>query len=65
VSRRVERACCGRAPCDALARDPPVRRPPGPDLTTAVFQPDCTPPMTLVYSNVVLTDETNNLVHRF
>jgi hypothetical protein len=32
---------------------------------TATFQPDCTPPMTLVFSNIVLTDETNNLVHRF
>jgi hypothetical protein len=34
-------------------------------VLTATFQPDCTPPMTLVFSNVVLTDTTNNLVHRF
>jgi hypothetical protein len=32
---------------------------------TATFQPDCTPPMTLVFSNIVLTDVTNGLVHRF
>jgi hypothetical protein len=32
---------------------------------TATFQPDCTPPMTLVFSNIVLTDTTNNLTHRF
>ena len=27
----------------------------------ATFQPDCTPPMTVEWSNVVLTDETNGL----
>lgn len=32
---------------------------------TATFQPDCTPPMTVVFSNIVLTDTTNNLTHRF
>lgn len=32
---------------------------------TATFTPDCTPPMTLVFSNIVLTDTTNNLTHRF
>ena len=34
-------------------------------VLTATFQPSCSPPMTLVFSNVVLTDTTNNLVHRF
>lgn len=28
---------------------------------TAHFQPDCTPPMTVVFSNVVVTDTTNNI----
>jgi hypothetical protein len=32
---------------------------------TATFQPDCTPPMTVVFTDIVLTDTTNNLVHRF
>ena len=32
---------------------------------TATFQPDCTPPMTVVFTNIVLTDETNDLTHRF
>ena len=32
---------------------------------TATFQPDCTPPMTVVFSNIVLTDETNNLTKTF
>ena len=32
---------------------------------TATFQPDCTPPMTVVFSNVVLTDETNSLTKTF
>ncbi len=32
-------------------------------LTTdaPVFQPDCTPPMTIEYSNLTLTDTTNNI----
>ena len=28
---------------------------------TATFQPDCSPPMTVVWSNVVVTDVTNNI----
>lgn len=32
---------------------------------TATFQPDCSPPMTVQFSNVVLTDTTNNLTKRF
>jgi hypothetical protein len=28
---------------------------------TAVFQPDCTPPMTVEFTNVVVTDTTNNI----
>ena len=28
---------------------------------TATFQPDCTPPMTVVFSNIVLTDTTNGI----
>jgi hypothetical protein len=28
----------------------------------AVFQPSCSPPMTVVFSDVVVTDETNGLV---
>ena len=32
---------------------------------TATFQPDCTPPMTVVFSNIILTDDTNSLTHRF
>jgi hypothetical protein len=28
---------------------------------TAVFQPSCSPPMTVVFSNVVLTDTTNGI----
>jgi hypothetical protein len=32
---------------------------------TATFQPDCTPPMTVLFSNIVLTDLTNGLVHAF
>lgn len=27
----------------------------------AIFQPSCSPPMTVVFSNVVLTDTTNNV----
>lgn len=29
---------------------------------TAVFQPNCAPPMSVVWSNLVLTDTTNGLV---
>lgn len=32
---------------------------------TATFQPDCTPPMTVVFSNVVVTDTTNNISQSF
>lgn len=32
---------------------------------TATFSPDCSPPMTVVFSNIVLTDLTNNLTHSF
>lgn len=32
---------------------------------TATFSPSCSPPMTVVFSNVVLTDLTNNLTHTF
>ena len=28
---------------------------------TATFQPDCTPPMTVVYTNVTVTDTTNGI----
>jgi hypothetical protein len=28
---------------------------------TATFQPSCSPPMTVAFSNVVLTDETNGI----
>jgi hypothetical protein len=28
---------------------------------TATFQPDCTPPMTVVFTNVTVTDTTNNI----
>jgi hypothetical protein len=28
---------------------------------TATFQPDCTPPMTVVWSNIVITDLTNGI----
>jgi len=28
---------------------------------TAVFQPSCSPPMTVEFSNIVLTDETNGI----
>jgi hypothetical protein len=28
---------------------------------TATFSPDCTPPMTVVFSNVTVTDVTNNI----
>jgi hypothetical protein len=28
---------------------------------TATFSPDCTPPMTVVFSNITVTDVTNNI----
>lgn len=31
---------------------------------TASFQPDCSPPMTVAWSNIVLTDTTNGLTLR-
>jgi hypothetical protein len=32
---------------------------------TAVFQPDCSPPMTVEFTDVTVTDTTNGLVHKF
>jgi hypothetical protein len=32
---------------------------------TATFQPNCSPPMSVVWSNLRLTDTTNGLVQRF
>jgi hypothetical protein len=32
---------------------------------TATFQPNCSPPMSVAWSNLVLTDTTNGLVQRF
>ena len=32
---------------------------------TATFQPNCTPPMTVVFTNVVVTDETNGISKSF
>jgi hypothetical protein len=32
---------------------------------TATFQPHCSPPMSVVWSNLMLTDTTNGLVYRF
>jgi hypothetical protein len=32
---------------------------------TAAFQPDCTPPMTVVFTDVTVTDTTNGLTHTF
>jgi hypothetical protein len=32
---------------------------------TATFQPDCTPPMTVVFSNVTVTDTTNGISKSF
>jgi hypothetical protein len=32
---------------------------------TATFQPNCSPPMSVVWSNLMLTDTTNGLVQRF
>jgi hypothetical protein len=32
---------------------------------TATFQPDCSPPMTVAFTDVTVTDETNNLTRSF
>lgn len=32
---------------------------------TATFQPDCSPPMTVEFTDVTVTDTTNGLVHKF
>lgn len=32
---------------------------------TATFQPECSPPMTVEFTDVTVTDETNNLTHSF
>jgi len=32
---------------------------------TASFQPNCSPPMSVVFSDIVVTDTTNGLVKRF
>ena len=32
---------------------------------TAVFQPSCSPPMTVAFTDVVVTDTTNGLTHAF
>ena len=32
---------------------------------TATFQPSCSPPMTVVYTDVTVTDVTNGLTHSF
>ena len=32
---------------------------------TASFQPECSPPMTVVFTDIVVTDTTNGLVHAF
>jgi hypothetical protein len=32
---------------------------------TATFQPDCSPPMTVAFRNIVVTDVTNGLSHSF
>ena len=32
---------------------------------TATFQPDCTPPMTVVFTNVTVTDTTNGISQTF
>ena len=34
-------------------------------LTAPAFQPPCDPPMTVGFTNIVLTDTTNGLTHRF
>jgi hypothetical protein len=32
---------------------------------TAMFQPECSPPMTVVFTDVTVTDTTNGLTHSF
>jgi hypothetical protein len=32
---------------------------------TATFQPECSPPMTVAYTDVTVTDETNGLTKSF
>ena len=32
---------------------------------TATFQPDCSPPMTVQFTDVTVTDTTNGLTHTF
>jgi hypothetical protein len=32
---------------------------------TATFQPECSPPMTVEFTDVTVTDTTNNLTHSF
>ena len=32
---------------------------------TATFQPDCSPPMTVAFTDVTVTDETNNISRSF
>jgi hypothetical protein len=32
---------------------------------TATFQPDCSPPMTVAFTDVTVTDTTNGLTHNF
>src|SRR6266540_994918 len=32
---------------------------------TATFQPECSPPMTVVFTDVTVTDTTNGLTHNF
>jgi len=32
---------------------------------TATFQPNCSPPMTVTFTDITLTDETNGLTHTF
>ena len=34
-------------------------------IGTATFQPACSPPMTVQFQNITVTDTTNNLVFRF
>lgn len=48
----------------AAAADVPVQNGKA-DITltgTATFQPECAPPMTVEFANIVVTDETNGLV---
>jgi hypothetical protein len=45
------------------ARDFPVQngKAEGTLSVTATFQPDCSPPMTVAFTNVTLTDETSGV----